>query len=144
MVFPARHPLRAWLIALLAMLLVTMQWFGNMHRVLHAPHAAASAPELWLVVANGGEVTAAAWAETAHELRASSFDPWSHHHSTIDCAAFDALCTADTPISIPPALAIIPRSTAAFARPAIAAIDARLLRPRARAPPLTTPALTLV
>lgn len=119
-------------------MLVAAQWFGQLHRVLHAGHGAEVTQELWLTVANGGEVSAAAWTRGAllAANAAGVADPWHSHDTESDCALYDALCFGDssTVTVTPHATAHTP--PARFTRRYVAHFATSATHTHARAPPL--------
>jgi hypothetical protein len=125
--------------ALLAFVIVTMQSAGLVHRIAHGPSAGSAkdaAHELWLVVANGGEVSATAWLDAQSHERDVDSDPWHAHDEAADCERFDALCAASALLSHaePPRLP----APASFtqSRVHLALLTARTPHAQARAPPL--------
>jgi hypothetical protein len=122
--------------AILAIIVIAMQCFGLMHRAQHAMRTASSmhiANEPWLIVANGGRVTASEWQSA---VAAKTSDPWHDHASESDCNRFDALCLGDTTILALPELALHFERSAFLARSYEAFICAQTRYALARAPPL--------
>jgi hypothetical protein len=131
--------IRIALALLFALALLTMQSVGVMHRIAHSSHAdshAQETTELWLIVANGGDVNEQAWQAAQTHGNNAANDPWHAHDDAVDCERFDAVCAAYalTHASSPP-LVIAPTSFT-VTRTHLATLAARMPRAHARAPPL--------
>jgi hypothetical protein len=125
--------------AILAFVMLTMQCFGLMHRIAHGHEGSTTSPEqseLWLVIANGGEVSAAAWLDAQSHANNANGDPWHAHHSAADCERFDALCAASALLAYADTLRLPAPSAFELSRVQLAVIAARAPRALARAPPL--------
>jgi hypothetical protein len=125
--------------ALLAFVIVTMQSAGLVHRIAHGSNAGSAshgAHELWLVVANGGEVSAAAWLDAQSHDDVAGSDPWHAHDDAADCERFDALCAASALLSHVESPRLPAPASFTQSRVHLALLTARTPRAQARAPPL--------
>jgi hypothetical protein len=124
----------------LAFVVLAMQSLALVHRIAHGSHAHHEAAtqtdevELWLIVANGGEVSEAAWRQSTSP---TPTDPWHAHQNASDCERFDAIAAAHALLSTASPMPDASPLIEVFTRNYIANIAARTPRAHARAPPLT-------
>ncbi|TAG78659.1 MAG: hypothetical protein EAZ24_06490 [Burkholderiales bacterium] len=127
----------------LAFVVLAMQSLALVHRIAHGSHAHheaaahADQAELWLIVANGGEVSEAAWTQSTSP---APTDPWHAHENASDCERFDAIAAAHALLSATSPTPEASPLIEVFTRNYIANIADRTPRAHARAPPLATAA----
>jgi hypothetical protein len=123
---------RSALVILLAIQFVGLQWFGALHRTLHAP-LSASVNVVTQADSNSHDHAVSTNVPMHDDLLS---DAWSDHKNKTDCDRFDACTNGDTLATALPVAQFLPPAACTTTRSYVANILASTRIALARAPPL--------